>query len=203
MQTKKLIVCNYNISIGTGIMNRFRLIKNTTFLTGLFIFLFLTLSFAFFIDFYETLNSSNNRTIFISNFKLDINKLSETAVIIESERSLNNSSQINSFGSDGEIIDLNEIKPDLKTALINIADVNNDKKISNDEISGLQIMRLNPDVFQKELKDQHFTLSSADCNLKNYSVITHGKYAGTILYTGPFKFVDNENKRYFGLELFD
>ena len=65
-----------------------------------------------------------------------------------------------------------EITPKLTTALINIADVNKDGKISNEEISALKIMRLNTDLFKNELKILGFNLKSADCNLNNYIIIT-------------------------------
>ncbi|MBF7812058.1 hypothetical protein IS491_26050 [Clostridium beijerinckii] len=53
----------------------------------------------------------------------------------------------------------------------------------------------------KELREFQFNLRSSDHNLNNFIVITKGKYAGTILYNGPLKFIDDEHKRYFGLEL--
>ncbi len=201
MQTKKLTVCTYNINIGSKIIRKFNSTKGTTLLTVLFIFLFLAISCAFIFNFYKLFNSASNRETYIANFKSDINSLSETAAVIESERELNNSSQISSFGSDGEVITLNELKPDLKSALTNIADINNDGTLSAKELSDLKIMKLKQDVYQHELRELQFPLRSSDCNLKNYVIITQGKYAGTILYNGPLKFIDNNNNRYFGLEL--
>lgn len=202
MQAKKLAVYTANINIVTKIISKINSTKKGPFLIGLFITFLFTLSFAFIIDFNKTIATSNNRTIYISDFKLDISKLSETAAIIESKRTLDSSLQVNKFGSNEEIVKFDEITPDLKIALTNIADTNNDKKLSNDEISELQIMRLNSNAFQKELKTHQLSLESADRNLKNFAVITHGKYAGTILYNGPLKFVDDENRHYFGLDLF-
>lgn len=201
MQTKNLIVCNYNINIVTKVLKKINSTKKASFLAVLFIFLLLPLFFAFITNFHAALNSTNYRSVSITDFKLDINKLSETAAIIESERISNNSSQINNFGSDGEMIDFDEISPDLKDALINIADLNNDRNLSNEEISNLGIMRLKSDIFQKKFKELQFTLNSADCNFKNYVIITKGKYAGTVLYNGPLKFIDSKNNRCFGLEL--
>ena len=62
-------------------------------------------------------------------------------------------------------------------------------------------MRLNSNIYKEQLKTFGFNLRSLDCNLNNYIVITEGKYAGTILYNGPFKFVDDKNKQYLGIEL--
>lgn len=202
MQTKKLTVCTYNINIGSKIIKKFNSTKGTTLLTVLFIFLLVAISCAFIFNFYKLFNSTSNRETYIANFKSDINNLSETAAVIESERELNDSPQtISSFGSDGEVITLNELKPDLKSSLTNIADVNNDGTLSAKELSDLKIMRLKQDVYQQKLRELQFPLRSADCNLKNYVIITQGKYAGTVLYNGPLKFIDNNNNRYFGLEL--
>lgn len=201
MQTKNLVVCTYNFNLISKFTRNFKSIKKSNLLIGLLISLLLAISVSIISDFLQILNSANNKDISVADFKSDINKLSETALVIESERKSSNASKINSFGSDGTLMKSDDITPNLAAALINIADVNKDKKISNEEISALQIMRLNPDLFKNQLKILRFNLTSADCNLNNYIIITQGKYTGTILYNGPFKFSDNTNKRYFGLEL--
>lgn len=150
---------------------------------------------------YKTLTNVNNRNISAADFRLDINRLRETSAALDLESASNKDSQINSFGSDGKLMNLDEITSDLTIALINIADINKDGKLSNEEMSTLKIMRLKVDDFQKKLGELKFKLECADCNLKNYIVITQGKYAGTILYNGPLKFIDSENKQYVGLEL--
>jgi len=202
MQTKNLVVCNYNINMGAKIIKKFGSIKKIQLLTILFLLLLSITCFSIITQFYEILTSVNNKNISVAAFKSDINKLSETSDIINVEKTSNKDSQINSFGSDGNIINSNEIKPALTAALINIADINHDGNISDEELSTLQIMRLKPESFQKKLGELQFILESADLNLKNYIIITQGQYAGTILYNGPMKFIDSENKRYFGLELF-
>lgn len=202
MQTKNLVVCNYNVNTGSKIIKSFNSLQKTRLITVFLTLLLFAISFTAIKNFYNALNSISNRNISVSDFKLDINRLSETAAIIEVERTSNKSSQINSFGSDGIVMKADEIKPALTTALINIADINTDGKISDEEISALGIMRLKPDTFQKKLRELKFSLSSPDCNLKNYIIITQGKYAGTILYNGSLKFIDDQNKQYFGLELF-
>jgi len=201
MQTKNLVVCTYNFNLRSKFTRNFKSIKKSNLLIGLLISLLLAISVSIISDFLQVLNSANNKDISVADFKSDINKLSETALVIESERKLSNDSQINSFGSDGTLMKSDDITPNLTAALINIADVNKDKKLSNEEISVLQIMRLNSDLFKNQLKILGFNLTSVDCNLKNYIIITQGKYTGTILYNGSFKFIDNTNKRYFGLEL--
>lgn len=127
--------------------------------------------------------------------------LSETAGVLEVERKSNKHSEINQFGSDGKLAHSNEITMDLSKALIEIADADNDKKLSDEEIASLGIMKLKSDTFQKKFKEFQFNMKSSDHKLENYIVITKGKYAGTILYNGPLKFIDKEHKRYFGLEL--
>ena len=201
METKKQItyICNFNFH--RKLITDFKLIKKPT-LFKFILFLLLSAScFSIISDFSKTLASSTNKTTLLSNFKLDVNMLSEIALIIENKRNINNDYQINSFGSDGILISSNEIKPSLTTALINIADINNDKNLSDKELSELKPMRLNSNIYKDQLKTFGFNLHSLDCNLNNYIVITEGKYAGTILYNGPFKFVDDKNMRYFGIEL--
>lgn len=201
MQTKKFASYTYNINIYSKIMRKFNSTKGKTRLIGLSIFLFLALFFVFIFNFYTTFNSTDNRNAYISNFKSDLNNISETATIVESEREANHLPQINPFGSDGKVITLAELTPGLKSALINIADANKDGTLSDVELADLKIMKLKPDIYKKELNKLQFSLISADCNLKNYVIITTGKYAGTILYNGPLKFIDNNNTRYFGLDL--
>ena len=205
MQTKNLVGYNYNANMGTKIIRGINSIKRPQLLTRLFLLLLLIICFTIITDFYKTLTNVNvnNRNISVADFRLDINRLSETAATIDVERTSNKDSQINSFGSDGKLMKSDEITPDLTVALINIADINKDGKISNEEMYTLGIMRLKPDAFQKKLGELQFKLESADCNLKNYIIITQGKYSGTILYNGPLKFIDSENKRYVGLELFN
>jgi len=139
--------------------------------------------------------------ISVADFKLDITALSETALVIEGERKSNNNSQVNSFGSDGRILKSDEISQKLTTALVDFSDINNDGTISEEEISSLKIMKLDTGIFKNELKLLGLNLKSLDCNLNNYIIITEGQYSGTILYNGPFRFIDNKNKRYFGLKL--
>jgi hypothetical protein len=202
MQTKNLIVWNYNSNIFTKNIGNFDSIKKAKLLIKLLLLLLLIFSFTVVTHFYNSLNNVNYKNLLIANFKSDISMLGETASIIESERQSGKNAQINNFGSDGIPMKVDEIKPDLKSFLINIADKNNDGKLSNDEISKLKIMKLEPDIFHKRLSELQFNLNSADFNLKNYIIITCGEYSGTILYNGPIKFIDSENKRYFGLELY-
>ena len=201
MQTKNLVVYNNNFNLKPNFTRNFKSIKKSNLLIGLLISLLLAISVLIISDFFHVLYSTNNKALSLSDFKLDVNNLSETALVIESERKSSYDSEFSSFGSDGTLMNSDEIRPSLTAALINIADINEDKKISNEEISSLKIMRLKQDLFKSEFKILGLNLKSADCNLNNYVIITQGKYAGTILYNGPFKFIDNINKRYFGLEL--
>ena len=201
METKNFVVHTYNFNLRSKFTKNFKSVKKSNILIGLILSVLLTISFYIISDFFQVLKSANNKMISVADFKLDITKLSETALVIESERKSSNDSQINSFGSDGSLLKSDEISPKLTTALVNISDINKDGKISNEELSSLKIMKLNTDVFKNELKILGLNLKSVDCNLNNYIIITKGQYAGTILYNGPFRFIDNTNKRYFGLEL--
>lgn len=193
MYTKNLLFYNYHVNIGTIIIRKINLIK--------ILLLFLIICFTSIIGFNNFLKYANNGDILVANFKTDINMMSETAADLEMERTSNKYSEINQFGSDGKLVHADEIKPDLSEALNSIVDVNNDGKIDNEEIEAQGIMRLKSDIFVKELRELQFNLKSSDHNLGNFIIITKGKYAGTILYNGPLKFIDGEHKRYFGLEL--
>lgn len=201
MQAKNLAVCIYNFNFKSKFTGNFKL-KKSNLLLILLLALFLTFSFSVISDFIQALHNANSNSIYVADFKLDITKLSETVLIAENERKLGKDSSISSYGSDGKILNINDITPDLKAALINIVDKNNDEKMSNDEILKLKIMKLNTDFLKNELKTSGFKLQSQDRNLNNYIVITQGKYAGTVLYNGSFKFIDNNKKRYFGLNLY-
>lgn len=197
MHTKNLVAYNYNINLGKKIIRKIISMKK------LFLPLLLIICFISIIPFNKILEGFNNKDILVADFKTDINMLSETAGVLEMKRTSNKSLQINKFGADGKLIDASEITPDLSAALIKLADINNDGEISNEEVWTLGIMRLKPDIFEKELRELQFNLRSADHNLKKFIIITKGEHRGTILYNGPLKFIDNENKRYFGLDLFD
>lgn len=201
METKKQIDYVYNFNFYWKFIKDFKSIKKPTLFKFLLILLLSTSCFSIVSDFSKTLASSANKATLLSSFKLDVNMLSETALIIENKRKLHNDYEINSFGSDGILMSSSEINPSLSRALISIADINNDKKLSDEEFSVLRPMRLNSNIYKEQLKTFGFNLRSLDCNLNNYIVITEGKYAGTILYNGPFKFVDDKNKQYLGIEL--
>lgn len=195
MYTKNLLFYSSRVSIGTIILRKISLIKI------LFLILFLIIFVTGVIYLYSFFENVNNSDILVADFKTDISMLSETAGILEIERTSNKYLEINQFGSDGKLINAGEITPDLSEALTNFVDIGSDGKISSEEIESLGMMRLKPDMFQKELKKFQFNLKSSDHNLKNFIIITKGKYAGTILYNGHLKFIDDEDRRYFGLEL--
>ena len=143
MHTKNLLVYNYNVNMGTKIMRKINLIKI------LFLLLFLIICFVSIIRFNRSLEYVNNGDILVADFKTDINMLSETAGVLEIERTSNKSSEINKFGSDGNLVKANEITTDLLAALITIGDINNDGNITDEEISALGIMGLKSDIFKK------------------------------------------------------
>jgi hypothetical protein len=144
---------------------------------------------------------AKRNNIVLADFKTDINMLSESANVIEIERSSNNNKQLSAFGTDGKLLKLCDFSSGLSNALMLIGDDNRDGMLQDKELSSLGIMRLNPQQYRKTLIQLKFNLKSLDRNIKNYVVITKGKYAGTVLYNGSIKFLDDDNKRYFGLEL--
>ncbi|MEQ8153836.1 MAG: hypothetical protein ABRQ25_02935 [Clostridiaceae bacterium] len=197
MRTETLDMCNFNFNIGRKVFEKVYSFKKLI----IFLLLVLFIICSAFITRFNKITSTADDTA-VSDFKFDITMLSETASVIEAERKSNKDLEIYEFGSDGKLININDITPDLAAALTKIADIDNDGNISNEEMLVLGIMRLKPEVFQNEMKRFQFHLKSADRNLKNYLVLTKGKYSGTILYNGPLHFIDNDNKQFLGLELF-
>lgn len=197
MLTKRYTISEYNLNINLKSIKNIIVIKK---LGILLLLLFLCFTFISYLN--RSIESDTTIDIAVADFKYDINKLYDAAIIIETTRNHNPSSSINTYGSEGKMLMLDEISPDLRTALVKIADLNHDNKISDEEFSELKTMRLNPDIYQKQFQELQFSPLSKDRNLKNYAVITQGKYAGTILYNGKLKFTDSQNRTYFGIELF-
>ncbi|WP_236895030.1 hypothetical protein [Clostridium beijerinckii] len=110
------------------------------------------------VRFYNSIGCTNSSSLAVDDFKSDISMLSETVNIIETERTSNENLQINHFGSDGKIVDASEIRTDLATALIKIGDMDNDKKLSDDEITELGMMKLDTKTIQKELREFQFKI---------------------------------------------
>lgn len=148
--------------------------------------------------------STNNfsKDLFVAEFRTDVNKLWEVSKILESRRINNLELKSHEFGTTGEILISKEINQDMKKAIINIADINGDSQISEYELQSLGIMRLNRDIYSKELQTYQFSDLSIDNYLEHYVVITRGQYAGTVLYNGTLKIIDSSKRRYFGVELF-
>ncbi|WP_160672064.1 hypothetical protein [Clostridium sp. C8-1-8] len=195
MYTKNLLAYKHKNNSSKKLMNKSANIKI------LFFALILMGSF-FTISYLNKLTvQAKKNNIVLADFKTDINMLSESANVIEIERSSNNNKQLSAFGTDGKLLKLCDVSSGLSNALILIGDDNRDGMLQDKELSSLGIMRLNPQQYRKTLTQLKFNLKSLDRNIKNYVVITMGKYAGTVLYNGSIKFVDYDNKRYFGLEL--
>lgn len=144
-----------------------------------------------------------SKDLFVANFRTDINKLWEASIIIESKRVNNSDLNLHEFGTTGKILNPDEINQKLKKVLKNIADYNDDNKLSEDEIQSLGIMSLNEEIYYKELQILQFYRLSIDNNLNHYVIITKGNFAGTILYNGYLKLIDSNNRCYFGVELFE
>jgi hypothetical protein len=195
MYTKNLLAYKHKNNSSKKLMNKSANIK--------ILFFALILMGAFFtISYLNKLTVQAKRNnIVLADFKTDINMLSESANVIEIERSSNNNKQLSAFGTDGKLLKLCDFSSGLSNALMLIGDDNRDGMLQDKELSSLGIMRLNPQQYRKTLIQLKFNLKSLDRNIKNYVVITKGKYAGTVLYNGSIKFLDDDNKRYFGLEL--
>lgn len=195
MYTRNLLSYNYKVNVGAIIIRKINLIKIQ------FLLLFLIIFLIGIMNIVNSFEREGNASRLAADLKTDISMLSETAGVLEIERTSDKHSEINQFGSDGKVVAVDEIKPELSSALAKILDMDKDGELSDKEIKELGIMRLEPSVFQKGLKELQFNLISSDHNFKNFIIITKGKYAGTIFYNGSLKFVDDEHKRYFGLEL--
>lgn len=196
MYTKNLLAYSYNSKSDVKSNKKVNLIK------VLIILLLLLICGVFIRSLTESVEYRKSKSFLVSDFKNDITMLTETANIIETERVYGKYLEVDQFGTDGKLISGKEISKDLSLTLIKIADINNNQRLDDEEISELGIMRCRADIYQKELKTLQLSLKSPDHNLKNFIIITKGKYAGTILYNGKIKFIDNENKRYFGLDLY-
>ena len=201
MEIRNQIVYAYNSNFKWKFTKDFRFIKKSHLLRFLLILLLSVSCFSIINDFFKTLDSSNNKATLVSSFKSDVTTLSEIALLVENKRKSGDNYKVNSFGSDDILVTAKEIKPSLTAALISIADVNNDKILSDEELLELKPMKLSSNIYTNELRKLGFNLKSPDCNLNNYIIITKGKYSGTVLYNGPFKFIDDKNKRYFGIDL--
>lgn len=187
---------DYFIKVWSGFKNRS---KSTGNISLLLITVFLVLALILF--FRIAYKNDSNRNIYVGDFRFDINKLTMAAETIESLRVDNNIPGAQTFGTEGGNLTADEINSGLKEALVKIADIDSDGSISDEEVSELAIKRIKPDIYREKLREFQLDFLSDDKNLKNYIVITHGKHAGTILYNGFMKFIDDENKRYFGIEL--
>jgi hypothetical protein len=196
MYTKNLLAYSYNSKTEEKFDKKVNLMK------VLILLLILIISGVFIRSLTKSVEYRNGSSFLVADFKTDITMLSEAANVIETERTYNKYIETNQFGTDGKLINSKEVTKDLSLSLINIADINNNHKLDDEEISELGLMRFSTDIYKKELKTLQFRLKSPDRNLKNFIIITKGKYAGTILYNGNLKFIDNENKRYFGLEMY-
>lgn len=168
--------------------------------TYLFIAAFLLISSILFLDHF-LVDTTYRKDISVADFRFDVNRLTVAASVLETLRQNRPTPGDTPYGSDGRAISLNEVRPSLAAALVKIADANQDRVISEEEIKTLKIMHLTPELYRKELQQLQFELISRDHNLRNYLVITQGQYSGTLLYNGPLRFVDSKNTRYFGIEL--
>lgn len=144
-------------------------------------------------------NHTKYKDMIVADFRTDVNKLSEVARVIEASR-LTTYKDVKAFGGTGGFLE-NEIREDLKHALVNFADSNNDKKLSREELTNLGIMKLDKKIFLKELEKNQLNDLYVDRNLNNYIVITKGEHQGTILYNGTLKFENTKGERYFGIEM--
>ncbi len=152
MYTRNLLSYNYKSNIDSMVIRKINLIKM------LFLLLLLIIFLTSIVRFYNSIGCTNSSSLAVDDFKSDISMLSETVNIIETERTSNENLQINHFGSDGKIVDASEIRTDLATALIKIGDMDNDKKLSDDEITELGMMKLDTKTIQKELREFQFKI---------------------------------------------
>lgn len=155
-----------------------------------------------FLIIYCYLKLIEDKDLTVADFKYDVNKLTYAAFALEESKGLNETTPLTPFATENKVLSISDISPNLKKALIKIADNDNDGKISKEEFASLGIKRLNKYYYNKELLVQQFENIKSDTNLNNFIIVTCGKNAGTILYNGWKKFYDRNNIQYFGLDLY-
>lgn len=197
MITKSNTITDRNLYFHQISINKYKIIQK---LSG-----FLLITFAVIMMFYTVskafTGSSYCKDAFVADFRADLNKLWEVSKTIEASRARN--PNILEYGTTGELSEENELNKNLKRALLNIADSNEDRKLSENEFKAMSIMKLDKSLYSDELKRLQYNNLSADNNLEHYVIVTKGKYAGTILYNGALLFADSNNRCYYGVELFE
>lgn len=194
---------NREILSSEKIFNRGEINKNVSFLKKLMETILFILVLIFILK--QLINLAENdryeNNLLVANFKTDMNKLWDTSLLIESYKTNKfKYKKLNRFGANGKIVNLATILPDLKYALLKIADKNKNMKLSNAEIKNIGLMGLASEIYLNELKTLQYNDLTVDNNLQHYIIITKGKYAGTILYNGLLKIIDLNNNQYFGVE---
>jgi hypothetical protein len=147
------------------------------------------------------INNDYSKDLNVADFRTDINKLWEVSKIIEARRINNSDLTLSKFGTTGNILLVNEMNPNLENAIISIADSDGNSKLSDNEIQSLGIMKLDRELYSRELSIQFYHLS-IDNNLEHYVIITEGQFTGTILYNGGLRFIDSNKRCYLGVELY-
>ncbi len=142
------------------------------------------------------------QNLVVADFRFDINLLTDVAMVTEGTRGMPNSKFNTPYGTDNKVLKYSNINKDLLNALVKIADANGDRKISEDEITGLELRKLNPAIYKDEMSREGIQAIFSDSNIENFIIITKGPYTGTILYNGRTQFIDSNKQRYFGLELY-
>lgn len=145
------------------------------------------------------IDTEYRKDITVANFRTDATIITEVGTIIEITRNREGLNGVAPYGGKGEILKSNEIKNSLKKNISYIGDLNKDNAISEEELNNLGLMKLDIDLYKKELARYQYKLKDA-AGLKDYVVVTKGSYAGTVLYNGKKKLVDSNNDRYFGVE---
>lgn len=147
------------------------------------------------------IDNDYSKDLNVADFRTDVNKLWEVSKIIEARRISSSDFKLCKFGTNGVILSIDKITPNLKNAIISIADSDGNNKLSNNEIQSLGIMALSRELYSRELSIQFYHLS-IDNNLEHYVIITEGPFTGTILYNGCLRFIDSNRRCYLGADLF-
>lgn len=149
---------------------------------------------------FASFTDPNGANIKAADFRTDINKLMEAGLVIEASKyNLNLTSGL--FGSIDKNLTQGEIKPSLKSVLLEIADSNHDSNLSDNELDNLGIKKIDKAIYQNELNRLSYSLMT-DSDLENYLVITKGDLCGTVLYNGDQDFTDSSGRKFLSLSLY-
>ncbi len=123
MTTRDFTISKFSFARDRGNLS-FKL-KKIKYVLAFFIIAFVF--FACFLIFQRTYCNDFYKDISVADFRFNINQLSLVAKVIESTRTSNSKSDVEIYGTEGKPLTIDEIRPELKAALVKVADIDNDR----------------------------------------------------------------------------